>query len=180
MDSLSNRVDYLEKICRKVENPSKKHKVYNSTKPNNISSSVLNASNIQSKNITEKPAKAENKTSEKEKQKKEETEKEETKTDVENKQKEKTEKVQQEKEKENARASNFNENVEATAEKKHLKSDTENDTSTNPPPKKVYRDPATATLRSMIDVRAKLKIAELDLMDRVRQAKEGTMKNLKR
>lgn len=200
LDSLSNRVDYLEKICKKVENPAKKHSVFNTTKSskNNINNSTaLNATSV-AKNITERAdnktaSLVDSKTSDKEKEGKDLSSKEgtkneenkegktaETQTEAENKQKEKTEKVQKEKEKENAKANN--DNFESTAEKKNLKSDSDNDTSssvTSTIPKKIYRDPATATLRSMIDVRAKLKIAELDLMDRVRQAKEGTMKNLK-
>jgi len=195
LDSLSNRVDYLEKICKKVEKPAKKHIVFtNSTKSAVTNSSkIVDNSNatIATSNDTvtaakeaEDKAKAEKLKKEQEEKEKKEQEDKERKEKEEKEAKEKGEKEKQQKEKtakvqeEKAKAAADLASTDAVADKKNLKTDTiENDT--HPVVKATYHDPASATLRSMIDVRAKLKIAELDLMDRVRQAKEGTMKDLK-
>jgi len=228
LDSLSNRVDYLEKICKKVENAAKKHVLHSNdiSKPSTTASSTEEPSKKESSSSTNEAPKKDTSTKEdtaaaqkekkeqdaaKEKEKlkeeareaiekeikeevarrlkeqltlkleKEVAEKAETRTTKEEKDVKERDK---EGEKDNARnmldtkqaiplikikdagnKENKNRDVFSEVSKKDME-----------PIKKLNKDSSPPTLRSMIDIKAKLKIAELDLMDRVNQARAGAMK----
>lgn len=157
LDSLSNRVDYLEKICHKVESGAKKHK---------IRANLTKSSKEESKDSDE----VEHKEVNAKEKVKESITPEEKKDDKQNASVEKDQTV-----KENAK--NTDEKIDTTGDKKNFKGTFETN-SQKTQPRSDFRDPVTAALKSMIDVRAKLKISELDILDRIKQAKEGVMKTL--
>ena len=192
LDSLSNRIDYLEKICHKVERGAKKHKIHSNEtinkeenkeyndgehKENSTVKETKEAEHVKDKEES-KPDKEqsqpehvkenENKTEHKEEHKEESSVKESAK--------ENTPADKNEKEKESSKI-NESKNDE-TGEKKHFTSSSYIDDKKPPGYSKPFQDSASAALKSMIDIRAKLKISELDILDRIKQAKEGTMKNL--
>lgn len=102
-------------------------------------------------------------------QSKEITDESDQKESVVNNKKEKTEKVRQEE---------SSTNEDSVAVKKQLKKNGNEEAIKEPiedaRPMRVWHDPTTAALRSMVDIKAKLKMAELDLMDRVKEAKDLT------
>lgn len=225
LDSLSNRVDYLEKICKKVENAAKKHVLHSdsdssskyssktateesSKKESSFSGSdVSKKTGTATKEVKEEPKKDDSATDkdilEKEKEKAKQEAKEaiekEVREEVARRLKEqvylKLEKEAQENaktrstpddtrtaEKEKIAVENEKEKENADAKKKEdiapkpiheTESDIIRVEKTEEKPAKKSKDASPPSLRSMIDIKAKLKIAELDLMDRVNQAKTG-------
>jgi len=206
LDSLSNRVDYLEKICKKVESATKKH--------------ILHLNEIASKPATLEPTAAEmakaaslatepaklvaaaikeepeikpapepvsvlaEKEKERLKQEAKEAIEKEVREEVARRLKEqltlKLEKEVQEKGNTRSPPAIFEEKpaVPITLQKPETELKPKpvavaEETKETSEPAKKSKDGSPPTLRSMIDIRAKLKIAELDLMDRVNQAKNG-------
>jgi len=246
LDSLSNRVDYLEKICKKVENAAKKHNLIHSAHKNlstntvtksDVSSKIehpkkeestptvhTESSAVKEKVSTEAPAvKEQESAKEKEPVKeKEQTTVKYTKEEEASKLKEKEalklekeieesgvtrakkdggdSKIKEVKEKENEEKTKEKEKVttevikekivpkevekakekeDSKDSKEEVASDDEksSDKKDSEPIKKMNKDGSPPTERSMIDIKAKLKIAELDLMDRINQARAGAAKS---
>jgi len=233
LDSLSNRVDYLEKICKKVENAAKKHVLHSSDISKSVAAPAAaseelpkaetspSVSESAKKEITAKlNAAAEKEKTEKDAAKEREKLKEEAREAIEKEIREevarrlkeqvtlrlekevaenaatrttKEEKEMKETKETKERATAVREKalseleqkttiplikVKETNEKENRKKDlpTEDTKKDEEPVKKLSKDASPPTLRSMIDIKAKLKIAELDLMDRVNQAKAGAVK----
>jgi len=218
LDSLSNRVDYLEKICKKVENAAKKH-VLNlneiASKPSTLvepnvevvpkkeasTKSEEPAPKVALKEVKEEPKEDKAAVAEKEKERLKQEAKEaiekEVREEVARRLKEqltlKLEKEVQEKgntrstpddaqktEKQKPIETEQKQEIPITlqkpkeiAEVKSKDVSAEDSKKETAEPAKKSKDASPPTLRSMIDIRAKLKIAELDLMDRVNQAKSG-------
>lgn len=203
LDSLSNRVDYLEKICKKVENAAKKHVLHLneiSSKPATlVEPSAEEMAKAASSSTTapvkpevalvnamrEEPAKEPvsvlaEKEKERLKQEAKEAIEKEVREEVARRLKEqltlKLEKEVQEKGNTRSPPAPFEEKPAVPITLQTPKDDVKDKpavkvTEDTTEPAKKSKDGSPPTLRSMIDIRAKLKIAELDLMDRVNQAK---------
>jgi len=216
LDSLSNRVDYLEKICKKVENAAKKHVLHLNeitSKPSTVIESNADVSKKETsttgngspkaapKEVKEEPKEDKALIAEKEKERLKQEAKEaiekEVREEVARRLKEqltlKLEKEVQEKgntrsTKDDLKKAEQEKPIETekkkeipitlqrpkeTDEVKSKDTSVEDSKKETTEPAKKSKDASPPTLRSMIDIRAKLKIAELDLMDRVNQAKSG-------
>jgi len=217
LDSLSNRVDYLEKICKKVENAAKKHVLHLNEISSKPSTLIEPKPEEPIKKESSEPAKKETapkeikldpvedkaaaeKEKERLKQEAKDAIEKEVREEVARRLKEqltlKLEKEVQEKgntrstpddskkmEKEKPSVAEPKQEIpitlqkpKVTAEIKNPETLVENSNKETAEPAKKSKDGSPPTLRSMIDIRAKLKIAELDLMDRVNQAKNGATK----
>lgn len=241
LDSLSNRVDYLEKICKKVENAAKKHNLVHSMHNKSSSSSIIPSAT--KSDVTTKGEHLKMDESKERTEKEISSVKEKTAAEKETEHTSKEKEAANEKEKEDAREREIREEVIARlkereslklekeieesgvtrakkedseaklkeekegktkvketaeikmekvptkeVEKAKQKEDSKESTEETPteeksdkkstePIKKLNKDGTPPTERSMIDIKAKLKIAELDLMDRVNQARGGTVKS---
>jgi len=129
LDTLSNRIDYLEKICQKVETASKKHTSLHRPNYNKMPSieGGENAANLKDMDLKKQMV------------------------------------------------------TDDSAEKKFsLSSVLKKSPLSGQQQTMISVDPATLeSLKSMLNVRNKLKAATLDLMDKMKQAEEGVLKTLK-
>ena len=152
LDTLSNRIDYLEKICQKVESASKKHTQHLPPSP---SSNNNKSKQIQNSQITENQAS-----------------KPEVISDL---------AKSQQKEGETKDASNTEmrkqPEADTSAEKKFLLNDSQA-TKSLQSNMDLTSPHSFDSIKSIFDVRKKLKMATLDLMNRVKQVEEGVMKVL--
>lgn len=142
LDTLSNRIDYLEKICQKVETASKKHTQHVPSPQRNI-----------------KPLKQQAK--------------ENTELVPENQAAIVDDKEQRKENKESDADMKKQTAADMSAEKKFALN-----VGSNRSPSTDSETSPLDSLKSILDVRKKLKIATLDLMNRVKQAEEGVIKNL--